>query len=166
MKKLLFLCCLLLTTTILRSQIPVEFSVLARGSDAIGIVGAELQIGRISLNETWRPVMKNVNSFITTGTIYFNESKFLESYPYISVAYSTKGYSYSDSYRVFNYYELDNIKSISSTSFLIGIKTVIHEISDRFSTRASVGFTTSRQGQRFTYEVGLNYVLFTNKKHE
>lgn len=161
MKKIVFLILFLFLSLITNAQVPIEFNIQAKGSDSNGVLGAELQIHRFSITESWRPVIRNTNSFITTFTIYFKEDMFFQSYPYVSAGYSTKGYPYFDRYPY-----IGDPKFCPAIVLIGGFKTVIYEISDRFNTRAGLGVTLSEKGECFSFEVGISYALIKNKPYE
>lgn len=165
MKKLLTFLTILFLTLCTYSQIPIEFGIHARGSDINGILGAELQIGSISISESWRPMTKGVNSAITALSVYFINREVFNSIPYVTFGYSTKGYPYTpclETY-LYGYYDLAEIGFYPAVFTMFGVKTIIPEISERFSGKAGIGLTISEYGHYFSFELSINYVLFKNK---
>lgn len=160
-KNILFLV-LFLISTLTYSQIPVELSIKATGSNVMGIIGGELQIYNFSISETWRPLIKNVNSYITTGTYYFKENDYFKSQPYASLGFATKGYPYADHFYMIGYdLEPVEIKFAPAIVVMGGLKTII---ANRFTGKGGIGITLSEHGQCFSFEVGFSYTLFTNKR--
>lgn len=159
--KILLILFILLFSLYLNAQIPIEVSVFGGGSDINGILGTELQVFNFSLSESWRPMSKDINSYVTTVTTHFKKNYF-ESCPYFSVGYATKGYPYLDKYNILNY-EKKDIKYSPAIFLMAGYKTIIYPISDRLSGKAGLGLTLSEHGEVFSFELLINYVLFRNK---
>lgn len=156
-KKLSFLLLFFISVTI-NAQIPVEFSIQARGSDIVGVIGAELQVDNFSINYSCRPLVRDVNSYVTTLSMYFKYNQFFESQPYASIGYATKGYPYSDN--LTHYYEPMNLKFSPAIFILGGFRTKLNDVTPGLSAKTGIGMTLSEQGECFSFEVGLNYVLF------
>jgi hypothetical protein len=172
MKNILLFLFLVCSLALSAQPIRTELSIQARGSDINGLLGVELQLGNFGISESWRPMTNGINSFITTISLYASEFNF-DPQPYVTIGYATKGYAYistPDSIPLDNPYvgyDLNNATFIPCMFLLVGVKSTIYNVLDnRLSGKAGAGITISDNGQQFSFELSMNYILFKNRKYE
>jgi len=153
---------LFLSIGLYSQQIPMTLSVHATGTDISGILGAELQLNRMSISEGWQPMINGVNSLVTTFTFY--GKSWQQSCWYFSSGYSTKGYPYYDGTYTYNlYYDKNDIKFSPATYFMIGYKSVIYEISNRLNAKGGLGITLSEYGTSFSFQLSVSFIILKSK---
>jgi hypothetical protein len=162
MKKLLLLLLLLLPIELINAQHLIELNVQLRGSNMNGLLGTEFRYSNFSISESWRPQIKNVNSFITTFTYTFKEipSDPASYSPYLSIGYSTKGSAYTDKFIPYEYVKINDIKFCPAVFLMGGFRNTILK---HFNSKSGIGFAFSKERNFFVFEVSVGYTLFSNK---
>lgn len=137
------------------AQTPMSFSLHGGYSWSIGVLGAEAQFGNIGIAGGWMPTKmpmsgERIHSFSGVITYYTAKAGEYGSSYYVSLAEASQGFRYEDSWGG----EFTSPMTIAT----IGMK---YDAGGVWS-RAGVGYGWCPDGNAFTFEFNLGFVLFGN----
>jgi hypothetical protein len=134
---------------------PTSFSVQGGYSWINGVVGGDLQVGHFGFSGGWMPTTMplsgdKISSIGLAGTLYSGEFD-SPVVSYVSIGTATNGFRYEDS--------MGGEFTEAMTIAMIGIKGY----SNNWSFKLGGGYGWCAEGDAWTFEVGIEYTLFTNQ---
>jgi len=159
MKKILFVLLLMVTSVLYAQQTPTAFNIQGGYSWLNGVVGAELQYGKVALSGGWMPTKMPVSgdkiSSFGVALTYYTRPAGQEGYSYYisgGVASSGYRYEYISSYG----YRDETVTPI--TIIMVGYKYDAGGVNGKLG----VGYGWCEEAGAWTFEATLGFTLFGN----
>jgi len=159
MRKILLMICLttaLMLPLTLNAQTPIALNLHGGYSWLNGVVGGEIQFGRLGISGGWMPTRMPlsgdpISSIGIGGTLYSSRAGELGYSGYVSMGVTSQGYQYEDSW------------GGEATEPVTIIMTGLKYDSGGFYMKGGVGYGWCDYAESWTGEILIGFTLFSNQ---